>query len=660
MPADAAPAIYYKVPGGASEGIYDLTTGGDGTLWVLQQEGEGARVLHLDGSGNLIAASPPLESVGEIASDGGGVWVTGREEMFHVASDGTVAGPTPIEGQIEPNTLVKGADGRDWALACVYSYSGADRCDAIAANPAGEIDAYPLPALDIEWPAGHGGSLHSWAVPTASSGVWFERMAGVGSGPQTSYVSLISYLGGPQKVETPSDSWIFAPAAPGAVWWLKEEGLSGARAGWVDSSGVIGGERQLPNVSQGAVAYYSAGAGRGDALLWAQNGTWNESYDGQIGVIRPDGSSAEYKVEHGATAIPTTVPELWSGNCTFGMRLHETADGSLWTVTGGHPDRVTRQQPSGAFETYALGGIASEFAGEAETYIVGMVETEPHSLYFALNTPSGPELASVDPYSPPPPEPRLAESSGQPSSEAEARQPDNKAEQKPASRGRVRAEAFLAQVIRKVRLALQRSRPRKVVRVRMPEAGRVRILIRGAHKQVLADVVASGQAGVHTLRLGRVNTPAAPRRRHSLSTTLLVRFKPAGEHAVSRSAKVVLRQSAVGRPTARAAVFDGKALLVRLWCPRRFGTGCRSSVFALTGKGSSGRAMTLSAGAVEKAGSWRVVKLAVKRRYRSTIARMTRHPRRKPLLVRQSLGARGSGGSHAHVVYRRYEVRSAG
>lgn len=71
VPADAAPAIYYKVPGGASEGIYDLTTGGDGTLWVLQQEGEGARVLHLDGSGNLIAASPPLESVGEIASDGG-------------------------------------------------------------------------------------------------------------------------------------------------------------------------------------------------------------------------------------------------------------------------------------------------------------------------------------------------------------------------------------------------------------------------------------------------------------------------------------------------------------------------------------------------------------------------------------------------------------
>jgi hypothetical protein len=542
---DAAPASYYVLPDSASQSIADLAAAGDGTLWLVQREGEAGRVLHVDGAGNVLATSSSVPGLGnaglyELVPATTGVWITaGAQAVDHVAPDGTVtSASSPVGGGVEAQTLVSGHDGRGWYLSCEHGKP--ETCDAIAVPVGGAAQAYLVPALDVEWPTGADGSWLSGAVAT-EAGVWFEKDVRVGLGPAESHLGYVSNSGQAHAVTVPAAAEIVAPAGPESVWWLLNEGLAGATVGRVDANGVISGTRHLASLSEDeALDVFVAAPGRDGAMVWAQNATWNETYDGQIGSVRPDGTSAEYRVPHGATYLPTTEANFWSGNCQFGVRLYEAVDGSLWTITDGSPARVTRQQPSGVFETYALGGIASEYLGERGTAIGGMVETNPRALYFLLNTATGPELAKVDPLDPPPAAPRFAAAAGSTGKTRESHSVHTPV-------ARVRIQGFLTGLLRKVRQTLAHGGPAKVVSVRLPEAGTAAVRAKGRSgrrwKQLLRASI-SGGAGVHALRLDPTAADARLRTEAKPKAHLTVSFKPLDGAGISRSIDISLSRSA--------------------------------------------------------------------------------------------------------------------
>lgn len=541
---DAAPVSYYPLPGSSDQWIEDLTADGDGSLWVTQSLSEGpnmseqhTRLLHLGPTGNLLAATEPVEgnpySSKLAPADHGGAWqLAYGSGLRHIDADGNVqAIALPAKG-VNPDTLAAGQDGRAWAALCefVFGEPQEERCNAVAATPGGEVAEVPLPAISTTWPPGaHSAGGYLGSVAT-STGVWFwKSWSFEGSAPTTS-AAFVSYSGKATKVDVPTSS---RPAAPGpgdSVWWIQSEGKGGATMGRTSATGIVSDVHHIGNVSEIDPADPFVGdPGRNGNLLWAQNATWSESYDGQVGVAHPDGSIAEYKVEKDATTVPTSIPDFWSGSCTFGVRLYEAIDGGIWTISGGHPSRLTRQQPSGAFETYLLGGGASEFANEKETGVWGMVETDPRSLYFSLNTPTGPELARLDPLDPPPAEPRFphvgAVAYGRPTT--------------------VRIQRLLSSLIRQTRHALPRlERGAKKVRLRanFPERGTASVVLRRPHhKPLLLSATASGFPGPHSLHLrlrraGRALLRAGAHKRAVLTAT----FTPADGTPVHRTGKFAL------------------------------------------------------------------------------------------------------------------------
>lgn len=541
--AEAAPASYYTLPGAAGQPIVDLTAAPDGTLWLVRREGESGRVLHVDGAGDVLATSASIEGLGgaglhEMVAASTGVWVTGGPKTVdHVALDGSVTavipGGSPVPVGAEAQTLVAGADGRGWYLSCQHGRP--ETCSAVAAPVGGAAQEYPVPPLDVEWPSGSSGSWLSWGIGT-EAGAWFEKVVRVDLGPVESHLAFVSGSGESRAVTIPAGALIVAPAGPESVWWLSNEGAAGATVGRVDSNGMISATRHLANLSDdGALTGFIADPGPADSVLWAQNATWSDTYDGQIGEVAPDGSAAEYKVPYGATFLPTSEQDFWSGNCTFGVQLQEAADGSLWTITGGHPPRVTRQQPSGVFETFALGGLASEFVGEKETGISGMVETGPRALYFSLNTPTGPEIAKVDPLDPPPAAPRYSAQIGSSAKESGSS----------ASAGRVarvQIRAFLAGLLKKARKAVARGGKATVVSVRLPEPGTVTVLAqaRSGHRwrQFLHSSVSG--SGVRSLRIDPASVVTPPGGGKRPAARLTVKFKPLHGAWSSRTAAISL------------------------------------------------------------------------------------------------------------------------
>jgi hypothetical protein len=411
----AAPVSYFPLPGGPTNTIDDLTVASDGTLWMAQTLSTGPanterhmRLLHVSHSGALLGVTPEQEGdplfTEMVPAGDGGVWVNAGG-LEHVAPDGSVR-VVPHGGG---TNLVAGKDGRAWLQRCNFISGHPEECMAIAVDTAGEVETYGLSGLSAAWPPGATGASEVHNSVATQSGIWFWKLFRGDGGPIETYAEFISYQGAGTPIATlPAESFLVAPAGGDSAWWLKNEPFAGATIGEVDTGGQtsnihhMGNLSELPEHPDGFVA----DPGRDGGLIWAQNATWNDEFDGQIGVAGLDGSNTGFAIEHDATAVPTSTPDFWSGSCTFGVRTFQAADGSLWTISGGHPPRLTRQQPTGQFSTFLLNG-ASEFNGEQETGVWGMDETGPHELWFTLNSPQRPELARLDPLDPPPAEPRM-------------------------------------------------------------------------------------------------------------------------------------------------------------------------------------------------------------------------------------------------------------
>lgn len=541
----AEPVAYYQLPGTSSEWITKPTVGSDGTLWVAQSLSWGTsnserhtRLLHLGPSGNVISSTGAIEGdpygVGLTPATDGGVWEVSSGKLWHVEKDGSTQEISLPHGVVYPGDLVSGSDGRAWLAACEFLYSEPreERCGAAAVSLDGEVQTIPMPGLTTVMPAG----TNSWsgisrALATAT-GVWFWKRSSVNGGPAVSSAEFVSYAGAASAVSIAANWKIAAPASGGSVWWLVDEGKSGATFGQVTPAGTTSDVHHVGNVSmlEPENDPFVTGVGRSDNLLWAQNATWSDTYDGQIGVSRPDGSGTEYKVAHNATAVPTTTPNFWSGSCTFGIDLYEAVDGALWTISAGHPSRVTRQQTSGAFETYLLDG-ASEFAGEKETAILGMAEASPSSLYFSLNAPSGPVLARLNPLSPPPAEPRY---------------PDYGTIVKEGRTNRV--QSLLRSLIRQARSSVGRLRygtKKPKMRANFPEPGAASVLVKrsGERGATLLSATASGSSGSHQMHVrveGNARALLRSKTRKRAHGTVTVTFTPRGGRPVRRIVKIGL------------------------------------------------------------------------------------------------------------------------
>jgi hypothetical protein len=413
----AAPVSYFALPGDQTNTIDDLTVGSDATLWVAQTLSWGPanterhmRILHVSRDGTLLAATSeqegdPLFTQMVPAADGG-VWVNaGRLE--HVTSAGTVDPVTALGAG--GTDLVAGKDGRAWLQRCNFVSSHAEECKAVAVDTAGEVETYDLSGLSATWPAGATGASEVHNSVASQDGIWFWKLFRGDGGPVQTYAEFISYQGTGMPITTvPAESFLAASAGGDSAWWLRNEQFVGATLGEVDVGGQISNIHHMGNLSllPEHPDGFTADPGRDGSLVWAQNATWNDEFDGQIGIASLGGSNTSFGIEHNATAVPTSTPDFWSGSCTFGVKTFQATDGSLWTISGGHPARLTRQQPTGQFSTFLLDG-ASAFTSEQEIGIWGMDETSPHELWFTMNTPHGPELARLDPLDPPPAEPRM-------------------------------------------------------------------------------------------------------------------------------------------------------------------------------------------------------------------------------------------------------------
>jgi hypothetical protein len=420
-PAAAAPVSYFPVPGTVDQPIGNLTATPAGGLWATQQlawgpfnEERKMRLLHFDSAGNLVTASP--EQVGDpvftelAAAADGGIWVLASRSLRHISPSGTVT-EVELPQAFSPYDLVAGDDGRAWLRICHSVFEPrSEECEVMAATDSGETEAFPAPPFDLEWPSGVDSMTStSWSFPV-EGGVWIIAAHHFqGEGEWSTRTVFVSSSGQVEAVEMPPSTYAVEAASGSAAWWIQEHGAGGATIGQVDTSGIFSNTQSLANVSAyDPPDYYNTASGRDGDLIWAQNATWSDVVDGQLGVRRVDGTSNVFPVPLNASAVLIdSDANFWSGSCTLGTKLYQAIDGSIWTLSFGHPTRITRQQPSGEFSVFLLGDQASRET-ELEFFygIGGLVETDPQALWFSRNTAAGPQLARLNPLDPPPPEVR--------------------------------------------------------------------------------------------------------------------------------------------------------------------------------------------------------------------------------------------------------------
>jgi hypothetical protein len=119
-----------------------------------------------------------------------------------------------------------------------------------------------------------------------------------------------------------------------------------------------------------------------------------------------------------------------------------------------------------------------------------MVETDPRSLYFSLNSPSGPQLARLDPLDPPPAEPPYPKQGTVAYGRSDAQ----------------RIQRLLSALIQQTRRSvdrLQHGAKRLRLRANFPVKGTVDLVVELPHrkKAVLLSAAASGSPGPHSVRL---------------------------------------------------------------------------------------------------------------------------------------------------------------
>ncbi|MDQ2700077.1 MAG: hypothetical protein M3Y23_01975 [Actinomycetota bacterium] len=110
------------------------------------------------------------------------------------------------------------------------------------------------------------------------------------------------------------------------------------------------------------------------------------------------------------------------------------------------------------------------------------------------------------------------------------------------------------------------------------------------------------------------------------------------------------------------AMYDGKFLYLRLKCPARFKPRCLGKAQAVTRKSQKRRLakpMTARKSANQKAKKWKVVKLRVKPRFKKRIDRFAKRPKKKLLVVRQTVRAKKFKKGKRVNVFHKYKVLSA-
>lgn len=457
--ARAAPAAYYQLPGNASQTVGTLMAASDGSLWLAQSGTEGRfKLLHLDTSGHVLAESPEQNGspsyLPMVPASDGGAWLRTAGGLEHIAPDGSSFDVPAVP--VGAETLVSGQDGRAWLGVCGNELHE-ETCKALAVSVSGEVDTYALSGMSTHWPEVDG-SMSYRSVPTPD-GVWFSKLVRQGTEPPVASAEYLSYSGAGTPVALPGQAHLAAQSTSDSVWWKEDRGNAGAVIGRVAISGNISDVHTLANRSSPSREdVFTAAAGQHGNLVWAQNTPWNEDMDGQIGVARPDGSNSAWSVPKDATAVPIDgepLPdaEVWSLSCQFGVWLHEAADGSLWTISSGGPSRLTRQQLDGQFSTFVL-GRTPDVSTDPETGMGGMVETDPHSLWFTVDTSNGPELARLDPLDPPPPVPQYSGSSSDPAEVNETHVAHTVAH----TTRRIAVQRFLRSVLLRVRKRVKRYR----------------------------------------------------------------------------------------------------------------------------------------------------------------------------------------------------------
>jgi hypothetical protein len=115
-------------------------------------------------------------------------------------------------------------------------------------------------------------------------------------------------------------------------------------------------------------------------------------------------------------------------------------------------------------------------------------------------------------------------------------------------------------------------------------------------------------------------------------------------------------------PNNVTAMYDGKFLYLRLKCPKRFKPRCQGKAVAVTRKSKKrklAKPMTSTRSARQKAGKWKVVKLKVKKKFKKRINRYAKRPKKKMLVVRQTVKAKKLRKGKRQTVFHKYRVRTA-
>jgi hypothetical protein len=241
------------------------------------------------------------------------------------------------------------------------------------------------------------------AVP-AAGGMWVGRI--LFDTEAHSDAAFVAFGGDVQDVALPAGAAVVGATADGSAWWKQDVPR---RFGLVGPAGVVHSVREYPFDPAVESDSVSAATGRGDTLVWAADAIGNAQRDGRLAILGPQGDIV-FEVPRGATSVQEG-PNFWSGSCVFGAgMLHVAVDGAAWSVSTGSPDRISRLTPAGGFTNF----IVPSAAVDTSLRLRDLAEAGDKSLWFAVETTTGPRLARADPLDPPEGLPPFPSGSGTP------------------------------------------------------------------------------------------------------------------------------------------------------------------------------------------------------------------------------------------------------
>jgi hypothetical protein len=377
-------------------------------MWFVQQLDETGndatsqfRLGRVDDAGNITVfpAQAGRALYTQAAPDGlGGAWALRAETwtpqsqtsggLTHMNAGGRVESVTMPPGLL-PDAIKLGTDGDAWLLGCPGAPGASEQpCSAYSVSPAGKVSSYSLPSISNDLPS------HAYyaqdTIEPVTDGMWMNP-----SHTSPGRVAFVSYSGTVTVVPLEAGLEFVGPGPGDDVWWQRTEAAS-ITVGLLSPAGEVSATQTRPASFNFPNAYFTQ-AGRSGSLLWSNSTPWDESQTGQVGAYTAAGKT-EYVIPKWAVSVPHGE-NFWTGACTFGTQLHQASDGGLWIVSGGHPDMVSYESPSGAFSTF----MPVPPPVPKELGIDDMQESATGSLWLALYTESGQTLlARADSLSPPP------------------------------------------------------------------------------------------------------------------------------------------------------------------------------------------------------------------------------------------------------------------